>query len=170
MQTLQSKLLKQVSICAFIIALIPAAAQAQDLIQQDMMQGEAIDILPARGMSDDAVTVTNNDATHPMLRLTPDRSELVRLDQDASTVVIGNPAHLSVMVDTSRTLVLVPKLPGATHFSVLDGKGNVIMQRHVIVASPKQHYVRVRRACASSGEKVKENGNEAEGDEEATPE
>lgn len=146
MQTFH-RLFKHASICAFILTLAPAAANAQGLIQED---GAAMDILPARTLTDDMVTVTNNDATHPAIRLTPDRSELVRLDTEAGTVVVGNPAHLSVLIDTSKTLVLVPKMPGATHFTVLDGKGNLIMQRHVIVASPKEHYVRVRRSCAGA--------------------
>ena len=90
--------------------------------------------------------------THPMIRLTPDKSELIRLDRDAVSVVIGNPAHLSVLLDTPRVVVLIPRIPGATHFSILDRNGDVIMQRHAIVASPKQEYVRVRRSCINAGD------------------
>lgn len=90
--------------------------------------------------------------THPMLRLTPDKSELVTLDRNAISVIVGNPAHLSVLLDTPNTLVLVPRAPGATHFTVLDATGDVVMQRHVVVAAPKKNYVRVRRSCANGGE------------------
>lgn len=90
--------------------------------------------------------------THPMLRLTPDKSELVRLDRNAISVIVGNPAHLSVLLDTPNTLVLVPRVPGATYFTVLDAAGDVVMQRHVIVGSPKKNYVRVRRSCANGAE------------------
>ena len=35
----------------------------------------------------------------------------------------------------------------------MDATGNVVMQRHVIVASPKEKYVRVRRSCATAENK-----------------
>lgn len=92
------------------------------------------------------------ETTHPMIRLTPDKSELIKLDRAAISVVVGNPAHLSVLLDTPKMLVLVPRVPGATYFTALDETGKVIMQRHVIVASPKKNYVRIRRSCANAGD------------------
>ena len=94
-----------------------------------------------------------NDApTHPTLKLTPDKSEVIRLDEPASTVIVGNPANLAVLPSTSRGLVLVGKQPGATHFMVLNADENIIMQRHVIVGAVKNNYVRVRKTCAASGD------------------
>ncbi|NCC21508.1 MAG: hypothetical protein EOM26_03490 [Alphaproteobacteria bacterium] len=90
--------------------------------------------------------------THPPLRLTPDKSELVRLNADAASIIVGNPAHANVLLDSTRLLVVVPRTPGATHFTVLDAQGQVIMQRHVIVASPKERYIRLRRTCSMGGE------------------
>ncbi len=90
--------------------------------------------------------------THPALKLTPDKSELVRLDREASSVIVGNPAQVAVMLDTPRLAVVIPRASGATYFTVLDKDGNVIMQRHVIVASPKKNYVRVRRSCSNAGQ------------------
>jgi Flp pilus assembly secretin CpaC len=114
------------------------AAQAQDLLPP---------VAPAMGGVSETSLPPDTDS---MIRLTPDKSELVRLDQDAVSVVVGNPTHLSVLLDTPRLLILVPKAPGATSFSVLDGKGQVIMQRHAIVAAPKEKYVRIRRSCSGS--------------------
>lgn len=87
--------------------------------------------------------------THPALQLTPDKSELVRLDRDAGSVIVGNPDHLGVLMDNRRLLILVPREPGATYLTVLDSAGDVVMQRHVIVVSPKENYIRIRRSCAS---------------------
>lgn len=78
----------------------------------------------------------------------PDKSELVRLDREASSVVVGNSTHISVLLDAPRLAVVIPRTPGATYFTALDKDGNVIMQRHVVVAAPKKNYVRVRRSCA----------------------
>lgn len=101
--------------------------------------------------SPSAQQITDVDAvdgtTHPPIRITPDKSELIRLEKDAASVIVGNPLHVNVIADSSRTLVVVPRSPGATHFTVLDKKGAVIMQRHIIVASPKKNYVRVKRVC-----------------------
>lgn len=88
------------------------------------------------------------EETHPPVKLTPDKSELIHLEKDAASIIVGNPFHLSVVMDNTKLLVLVAKEPGATHMTVLDKEGEIIMQRHVIVASPKQKYVRVRRNCA----------------------
>ena len=81
------------------------------------------------------------------LRLTPDRSELVHLSEPAKSIIVGNPMHLSVSLDSSNLLILAPGVPGATYFTVLGENGKVIMQRHVIVAAPKTDYIRVRKNC-----------------------
>lgn len=111
----------------------------------------AIDIIPAKTVSD-GEEATEVGATHPAVQITPDKSEIINLDQDAFTIVVGNPAHLNVLADSARRLVLVPQAPGATYFTVLGEQGNVIMQRHVIIASPKKNYVRVRRSCTGDAE------------------
>ena len=110
-----------------------------------------VDILPAKSLSTDELSHIDPDSpTHPMLRITPDKSEIVRLDHEAGSVIIGNPTSISILAENSKTLVIVPKAPGATYFTVLDTKGNIMMQRHVIVASPKEKYVRVRRSCVTA--------------------
>ncbi len=111
-----------------------------------------IDVIAAQNLDTETIETELNASTHPPIRLTPDKSELVKLDQDAVSIIVGNPAHLSILADTAKTLVLVPKAPGATYFTILDIDGNVIMQRHAIVASPKKQYVRVRKSCAKSGD------------------
>ena len=116
---------------------LSSTARAQDLLPPT----STVDI-------DDSAVL----ATHPILRLTPEKSELLRLDRNALSVVVGNPSHLNILMDTPKLLVLVPRAPGATHFTVLDRHGEVVMQRHVIVAAPKQNYIRIRRSCANAGE------------------
>lgn len=108
-----------------------------------------IDVIPAETAFKKGLIVHTDDITHPALKMTPDKSELVRLDKPAGSIIIGNPNHLSIMADSAQTLVLIPRAAGATYFTVLDKAGSVIMQRHVIVASPEKKYMRVRRSCAS---------------------
>lgn len=90
--------------------------------------------------------------THPALKLMPDKSELVPLDREASSVIIGSPSHIGVVLDTPKLAVVIPRAEGATYFTVLDKDGNVIMQRHVLVGSPKKNYIRVRRSCSNAAD------------------
>ncbi len=89
------------------------------------------------------------DGDYPLLRLTPDKPKTVQLERAAVNVLIGNDTHLQIIPDTSRNLILMPRKPGTTYFKVLDAAGEVIMQRHVVVAPPKHNYVRIRRACTA---------------------
>ena len=108
---------------------------------------KVVDILPVVSAADDAHAAMPEDTTHSLLRITPDKSELIRLEREAGSIIIGNPRHIYVLAESSTTLVVVPRAPGATHFTVLSKKGEVLMQRHVIVASPKEDYIRVKKVC-----------------------
>lgn len=109
-----------------------------------------ISILPAKSVTD---VFSDNEITHPPIKLSPDKSELVRLDSKASSIIVGNPAHLSVLAESAELLVFIPKLPGATYVTVLDKNGEIIMQRHVIIAGPEKKYLRIRQSCATSKDK-----------------
>lgn len=98
----------------------------------------------------------DNTATHPALKLTPDKSEIVRLDRPAGIVIVGNPLHINVLVDSTNTLVVVPRAPGASNFIVLDQNEDVIMNRHVLVSAPTKNYVRIRRSCGNSPDNCEE--------------
>lgn len=113
------------------------------------MPGDQADLMPASAPQ--GTVVEDVSATHPLLRLTPDKTEMVTLDGEAQSIIIGNPDHASVLLENPRTLLVVPRQPGATYFSVIDKEGKVLMQRHVVVAAPKQKYVRIRRSCATGG-------------------
>ncbi len=128
-------------------ALLCAPVKAQPPAKQP-----SADLMPPSATGAAVTPGTDLDSeTHPPLNMTPDKSELVRLDREASSVVVGNPGKITVMLDTPKLAVIIPRMPGATYFTVLDKDSNVIMQRHVIVASPKKNYVRVRRSCANAG-------------------
>ncbi|GJL85058.1 MAG: hypothetical protein DHS20C02_08330 [Micavibrio sp.] len=139
---------------ALLVLVLAPSAQAQTQSPKEVHDAvPPVDILPAMTISHDVDLPTDAEETHPPVRLTPDKSEIIRLERESRTIIVGNPEHLSVLADTSKTLILVPRVPGATHFTVLDGHGEVIMQRHVIVASPKERYIRIRRSCAKSEDK-----------------
>lgn len=111
-----------------------------------------IDILSTQSAKDSGLEFDSGVLTHAALSIAPDRSELVRLDADAASIIVGNPFHLSVVADSPRTLVLIPKAPGATFFTVLDKDGQILMQRHILIATPKEKYVRIRKTCTNSAQ------------------
>lgn len=108
------------------------------------------DILPVKSADEAGIIIDENATTDPVVKLTPDRSELIRLRRKPAAVILGNPAHLNILPEGENTLVLVPRTPGATFFTVLDEENNVIMQRHVLVAVAKDKYVRIRKSCGGT--------------------
>lgn len=119
---------------------LPASAQ------ETLNKKSGLFDLPHHEKSDDL----DASMTHPILNLTPDKSELIKLDQEAASVIVGNPNHVNVMLDTPDTLVVVPRAPGASYFTVIGKDGSTLMQRHVTVSGAKENYVRIRRSCGSS--------------------
>ncbi len=94
----------------------------------------------------------------PPLRISPDKPEIVHLDKDAVNVLVGSDETLRAVPDTNRTIILIPKKPGATFFKAIDADGKIITQRHVIIAAPagKSKYMRIRRACVNGADGCKE--------------
>ena len=128
------------SLAAFIMSALWAGnVYAGDIIEAST--GTTID-MPAV-----STTGIEEVATHPILHLTQDKSEMIKLDNEAASVIVGNPNHISVLLDTPDTLVIVPRAAGASHFTVIGKEGSILMQRHVIVGAPKEKYVRIRRSC-----------------------
>jgi hypothetical protein len=103
-------------------------------------------LLGATGGKATIKPVENNDP----LRLTTNKDRLIRLDQDAASVIVNNPAHLVVMLDSPRLMILMPRQPGATSFTVLDGEGKVVLHKEVVVTNVQPDYVRIRRICSFS--------------------
>lgn len=128
---------------AISLMMVAAPSQAN---AQAAVNNKTGDVMDMPTMTDTQV----ESMTHPILRITPDKSEMVKLQQEAASVIVGNPNHLSVLLDTPNTLVVVPRAEGASHFTVLGKDGSVLMQRHVIVGAAKENYVRIRRSCSPS--------------------
>lgn len=112
--------------------------------------------LSAQGIvpnSDDAQT-PDHDASSPIVYIDANDTKIIKLQEDAASVVVTNPETVSVLVETPRLLIAVPQQPGATSFSVLNATGDVIEKRHVIVGAPKERYIRIRRACNNSNQGI----------------
>lgn len=99
----------------------------------------AMPALAADAMGDDAP-----------INLSPDGPAVVKLDEDATSIIIGNPAHASALLENPRLLMLVPGQPGATKVMALNRQGKAIFNRHVLVGAGKSGFKRISRVCATS--------------------
>jgi len=101
-------------------------------------------------VKDDTPVPLFDEPTHPPVKLSPDKSKLIRLDETVAKVIVGNSNHLTILPSDKNTIVLVGRAAGATYFTALNESGGIVMQRHVFVAAPQENYVRIRRTCAAS--------------------
>lgn len=86
-----------------------------------------------------------------VIRLASGQSKVVALDEDAASVIVANPSHATVFLDSARTLVIVPRAIGATNFKVLNRQGRVIMNQPIVIDdSENEHYVRITRICGGT--------------------
>lgn len=86
------------------------------------------------------------------IRITPDTTRIVKLEQDAASVIVTNPLHARVLLDTPRTLIVMPRTPGTTPVTVLNARGETILQKTIVVSTTAQSkYVRIRRMCGQTG-------------------
>ncbi len=122
--------------------LFSVAAFAGEVGDLERLMGKSADGSPAAVVK----RIDNDDA----LRLTSNKDQIIRLQKDAVSVIVNNPDHASVMLDSPRVLIVMPRLPGATSFKVLDARGDIILEKDIIVTNAQRQYVRVRRICAGN--------------------
>jgi len=92
------------------------------------------------------MSTTNASAQSYSVEL--NKTELVRLNQSASAVVIGNPSVADVSVHSDRTLFVIGRSFGETNILVLDPAGEIIMDADVHVTNTaSSNGVRVYRGA-----------------------
>lgn len=84
------------------------------------------------------------------IRITADRPAIIPLNEEASSVIIGNPAHATAVLDSANTLIVNPLRPGATSLIVLNENGETVLEKQLLINPPAKNYVRVSRVCSAS--------------------
>jgi Flp pilus assembly secretin CpaC len=82
------------------------------------------------------------------LRVAIDEARIIRLDQAAHAVVVGNPAIADAIVHDGRSLIITARAYGATNLIVLDRAGNVMLDRMVHVTQPQSALLTIQRGNA----------------------
>ncbi len=96
------------------------------------------------------ISFGGNAQASDAIAVSPDKPEIVKLDADAASIIIGSPKYASVTLDNPRTMLIIPRAEGATSLTVLNADGDIILEKSIIVGGPKDKYVRIRRACPAN--------------------
>lgn len=134
-------------------SIAPAAGEETETVMPEVSIEQVDENLlkstpPLEALSSDAQEL-------PPIRISPDKPEVIELDRDAVNVIVGSDETLRAVPDTNRSIILIPKKPGATFFKATDADGNIIMQRHVIIGGTQNNYIRIRRACINGDDGCK---------------
>lgn len=77
-----------------------------------------------------------------------DRAKILRLDQPAAMVVIGNPMIADASIQNGNMLVLTGRSYGATNMIILDDEGREIANDMIEVKRPNEDLLTVHRGTA----------------------
>ena len=69
------------------------------------------------------------------IRVTIDFAKIIKLDQPASTVIVGNSGIVEAAIDDDKTMILTGQAPGSTNIIVMDVDGNEVANVRVVVAT-----------------------------------
>lgn len=127
------------------LAALPAGADGIEQMTR-LLKGGDSQTTSTSASSQPALSQGDKDA----IRLSPDRTKVLRLRENAASVVVANPAHASVILDSPRLLIVMPREPGVTSFTVLNAEGKELLTRNIIVSATQPQYVRVRRVCGNA--------------------
>ena len=78
-------------------------------------------------------------AESELISVDADQARILRMPPGASTIVIGNPLIADATLQGGNILVLTGKGYGTTNLLVLDRGGRVILDRMVLVETPKSN-------------------------------
>lgn len=78
-----------------------------------------------------------------------DQVRLLRLEEKASDVIVGNPSIADVTIQNGKLLAITGKTFGTTNLIILDRAGRVVMDRQLIVSTNDQKIVNLTRGAVS---------------------
>ncbi|WP_346900321.1 pilus assembly protein N-terminal domain-containing protein [uncultured Roseibium sp.] len=84
-------------------------------------------------------------ASDEPVTVTVDRAKVFRIQEPASTVIIGNPFIADVSMHDHFTVVVTGKSYGSTNLVILDDKGEPIIDEVIIVRASEDNVVSVTR-------------------------
>ncbi|MFD1695486.1 pilus assembly protein N-terminal domain-containing protein [Roseibium aestuarii] len=90
-----------------------------------------------------AVSAEERDDT---VYVSVDRAKVFRIDEEASTIIVGNPLIADVSIQDRTTLVVTGKAYGSTNLIILDEKNEPIIDELIVVQYAEDNTVTVTRS------------------------
>lgn len=78
-----------------------------------------------------------------------DQAKVIRIDHEADTVIIGNPAIADAVLYDRKTLVITGRAFGSTNLLILDDNGELVVDESIRVHPAVDTIVTVHRATQS---------------------
>jgi Flp pilus assembly secretin CpaC len=79
------------------------------------------------------------------IQVVMNQAKIVKLTQDAATIVVGNPDIVDATVQDARTLVLTGKGFGVTNLVVLNPEGKAVVDESIFVSRNDDKTLRIYR-------------------------
>ncbi|ODA66384.1 hypothetical protein A7A08_02782 [Methyloligella halotolerans] len=76
-----------------------------------------------------------------------DRARMLKLDQSAAEIIVGNPSIADISVQNAKLLVVTGKSFGRTNLIVVNAKGEVILESDLTVSDPSKGMITVHRGA-----------------------
>jgi Flp pilus assembly secretin CpaC len=92
-----------------------------------------------------SASATFSQSAEPGIEVVMNQAKIVKLTQDASTIVVGNPEIVDATVQDSRTIVLTGKGFGMTNLVILNPEGKAVVDQAVFVSRSDEKTLRVYR-------------------------
>lgn len=93
-------------------------------------------------------TASHAYASEETVTVTVDRAKVFRIEEAASTVIVGNPFIADVAMHDRFTVVVTGKSYGSTNLVILDENGAPIIDEVIIVRGSDENIVSVTRNAA----------------------
>lgn len=86
-----------------------------------------------------------------VITVTLDKAKVLRLDRPASVIILAKPEIADVVLETSRFLFMIGKMPGETSLTILDANRNEILAATLAVLPEDERHITISRSCRSAG-------------------
>ncbi len=94
------------------------------------------------------MTASTANSSDKQVTVTVDRAKVFRIEEEAATVIVGNPFIADVAMHDRFTVVITGKSYGSTNLVILDDNGEPIIDEIIVVRSAKDNVVSVTRNAA----------------------
>lgn len=122
-----------------------------------------------------AVLLASSPAYAQSVLVHLDEAKILKFNQPASSIIVGNPAVADITVQDDQSALLFGKAPGSTNILVLDASGRQVQNIRVQVAAPSTGLLVLQRGlltasytCAGRCSPTPQIGDDPQGFQSAT--